>query len=82
MTIREVLALNLRRLRQRQKLSQEALAHRAGLDRTYISSLERSMYSATIDVVDKLAQVLGVEAADLLRKPVDPAQATKNAHTV
>ena len=82
MTIREVLALNLRTLRHHQKLSQEALAHRAELDRTYISSLERGMYAATIDVVDKLARVLGVEAADLLRKPVDRAQSSKNAHIV
>lgn len=73
MTIREVLALNLRTLRQQQKLSQEALAHRAELDRTYISSLERGLYAATIDVVDKLAGVLGVEAADLLRRPVNRA---------
>ena len=69
MTIREVLALNLRLLRRSHKLSQEGLAHRAGLDRTYISSLERGRYAASIDVVDELARSLGVEAADLLRKP-------------
>lgn len=69
MTIREVLALNLRMLRQSHKLSQEGLAHRAGLDRTYISSLERGRYAASIDVVDQLARSLGVEAVDLLRKP-------------
>lgn len=69
MTIREVLALNLRVLRQVKGLSQEQLAHRADLDRTYISSLERCVYGATIDVVDRLAGVLGVEASDLLRRP-------------
>ncbi|RUX43423.1 XRE family transcriptional regulator, partial [Mesorhizobium sp. M7A.F.Ca.US.014.04.1.1] len=37
---------------------------------TYISALERSVYGATIDVVDKLANVLGIEAADLLRRPL------------
>jgi transcriptional regulator with XRE-family HTH domain len=69
MEIREALALNLRRLRHAQGLSQEELADRAEIDRTYISSLERCVYGATIDVVDKLARVLGVEAADLIRRP-------------
>jgi transcriptional regulator with XRE-family HTH domain len=69
MNIREVLALNLRKLRQVKGLSQEELAHRAKIDRTYISALERSVYAASIDVVDNLAQVLGVEAADLLKRP-------------
>lgn len=69
MEIREVLALNLRRLRQARGLSQEELAHRADIDRTYISSLERSVYAASIDVVDRIARVLGVEAAELLKRP-------------
>jgi len=50
-------------------LSQEELAHRASIDRTYISSLERCVYAAGIDVVDSLAKVLGVEASDLLKRP-------------
>ena len=72
MNIREVLALNLRKLRQVRGLSQEELAHSAEIDRTYISALERSVYAASIDVVDSLAQVLGVEAADLLRRTSAP----------
>lgn len=75
MEIREVFARNLRRHRQAAGLSQEELAHRAEVDRTYISALERSVYGATIDVVDKLAIVLGIEAADLLRRP--PFRVTK-----
>lgn len=67
MEIRERFARNLRKLRKARGLSQEELAHRAGIDRTYISALERSLYSASIDVVDRLAVVLEVEAADLLR---------------
>jgi transcriptional regulator with XRE-family HTH domain len=69
MEIREVLALNLRRYRRASALSQEELAHRAGIDRTYISSLERSLYAAGIDVVDRLAKAMGIEAADLLQRP-------------
>ncbi len=64
-----MLALNLRSRRRSHGLSQEELAHRAGIDRTYISALERSVYNASIDVVDRLARELGVEAADLLVRP-------------
>ena len=66
MEIRAVLASNLKKQRQLQGLSQEELAHRAGIDRTYISALERSLYSASIDVVDRLAEALNIEASDLL----------------
>lgn len=69
MEIREVFALNLKRLRRAAALSQEELAHRADLDRTYISALERSVYNASIDVVDRIARGLGVEAADMLQRP-------------
>jgi transcriptional regulator with XRE-family HTH domain len=69
MQIRDVLAFNLRKYRRAINLSQEELAHRAEIDRTYISALERSVYAASIDVVDRLAKALGVEAADLLVRP-------------
>lgn len=69
MEIRDVLALNLKKHRAAAGLSQEELAHRAEIDRTYISSLERSVYGATIDMLDKIAKVLGIEAADLLQRP-------------
>ena len=68
MRIREVLALDLRRMRHEAKLSQEALASFADLDRTYISALERSVYAATVAVLERLTEVLGVEAADLLQR--------------
>ena len=61
-------ARNLRALRQAKGISQEELAHLAGIDRTYVSALERCVYNASIDVVDRLANVLGVEAAELLRR--------------
>ena len=69
MTLREVLAENLKRHRQASGLSQEELAHRAEVDRTYVSSLERCQYAATVDVIEKLARELGVEGAALLQRP-------------
>ena len=68
MEIREVFARNLKAARLAKGLSQEELAHRAGIDRTYISSLERGVYKASIVVVDRLARVLETEASDLLKR--------------
>ena len=73
-----MLALNLRKHRRAQGLSQEELAHRADIDRTYISALERSVYAAGIDVVDRLARVLGLEAADLLQRPSTSTRRNKS----
>ncbi|MGV7643089.1 helix-turn-helix transcriptional regulator, partial [Mycobacterium kansasii] len=67
MSIREVLARNLKRYRAERGLSQEELAHRADVDRTYVSSLERQQYGASIDVVESLAKVLEVAPYELLR---------------
>ena len=69
MDIREVFARNLRRYRRAARLSQEELAHRSDIDRTYISSLERGVYAASIDVVDRLATALDLQPADLLIQP-------------
>ena len=67
MGIRETFASNLREIRLQRGLSQEELAHRADIHRTYVSSLERCQYSATIDMVETLARILNVEPADLLK---------------
>ena len=77
-----MLALNLRKFRQAKGLSQEELADRAEIDRTYISAVERSVYAASIDVVDRLARGLGVEAADLLRRPPAPTVGKKQRRAV
>ena len=80
MGIRQVLALNLKALRRARGMSQEELAYRAEVDRTYVSALERSVYAASVDVVDRLARVLGVEAADLLRRPSRAAEGKDAVH--
>ncbi|MBS0363392.1 MAG: helix-turn-helix transcriptional regulator [Proteobacteria bacterium] len=69
MEIREILASNLKRYRKAAGLSQEELAHRVGIDRTYVSSLERRVYAASVDLLDRVAKALNVEAADLLKRP-------------
>lgn len=66
MRLRKALAANLKRLRLAAGLSQEELAHRADMDRTYVSSLERGNYAATVDMLERIADALGVEAVELL----------------
>lgn len=73
MSSREILARNLKALRTAKGLSQEALADAAEIDRTYVSSLERRKYSASIDRLDMLAAQLGVETHMLLMKDL-PAE--------
>lgn len=66
MLLRGLLARNLRMLRAEQGLSQEALADIVGIDRTYVSALERERYAATVDMIERLAAALGVEPLVLL----------------
>ena len=61
MTLREIFAANLRRLRHASGLTQEELAHRAGFNRNYVGMLERATNSPTVDTIEKLAKVLAVE---------------------
>lgn len=56
----------VRELRKAQGLSQEELAARAGLDRTYISQIERGVKNVTVASLDKVAQALGATLVELV----------------
>ena len=56
----------MRKHRKAGELSQEALAHAAGLHRTYLSDIERGVRNPTITVVEQIARALGVTASALL----------------
>ena len=64
---RTALAENLVRLRRMRNFTQESLAFEAGLHRTFVAHLERRARNPSLDNIEKLAIVLGVEAYDLLR---------------
>jgi transcriptional regulator with XRE-family HTH domain len=66
MDVRQRLAVNMKRLRKERGWSQEALADEAGLDRTYISGIERRVKNPTITVVERVASALKCDLGDLL----------------
>lgn len=68
MTLREIVARNLRRLRQAKSLSQEELADRADINRNYVGMLEREEHAATVDMLEKLAGVLDVDPMEFFRR--------------
>jgi len=57
----------LKRLRKQLGISQELLAHEAGLDRTYISLLERGARSPSLITITRLAKSLQIRPSELLR---------------
>ena len=65
-TLQQKIGQVVRRRRQAAGLSQEALAGRAGLHRTYVGLLERGLRMPSIDVVRKLAKGLGTTMTDLV----------------
>lgn len=68
MRLRETVARNLRRLRQAKSLSQEELADRAAINRNYVGMLEREQHAATIDMLEKLADVLEADPVEFFRR--------------
>jgi transcriptional regulator with XRE-family HTH domain len=58
----------LRRYRSDRNISQEELAFQAGVDRTFVSRLERGIRQPTITTLIGLGQALGVSAAELVRE--------------
>lgn len=73
MDLREVFAANLRRLRHAKGLSQDDLAYEAEVSRSYLSQLEKGVFYASLKIIGKLAAVLEVEPAELLKLPVKRA---------
>lgn len=68
MDICKQVGVNIRRLREQKGWSQEELADRTGLHRTYISGIERGVRNPTITIISKIANPLGVKPAQLLEE--------------
>lgn len=63
---RQLLRNNMRMARFHRGWSQEALALAAGLNRSFIGTIERGECSTTLDTLDKIAHALGLEPYQLL----------------
>lgn len=73
----ETLANNVRYLRAELGVSQEELAARCGLHRTYVGSVERGERNVTLSTLEVLASVLAVTAPELLT-PLQKADAQRD----
>ena len=68
MDLKEIMAINLRRIRLDKQLTQEELADSAGLSARYIGAIERADVSASVTVLGQIADALGIEPAELVKK--------------
>ena len=64
--VRQALAYNIKELRGKHGLSQEALALSADVDRTYVSQIERAVGNPSLLVLCKLGTVLEADVQDLM----------------
>jgi len=69
MDARDLVAWNVRRIRVLRGISSEVLAADAGVDRAYVSRIERAVANPTVDVLERIARVQGVEMAELFAVP-------------
>ncbi len=66
--IQKLFGLRLRELRSKADISQEALADRCGLDRTYISGLERGVRNPSLTCIFRVANGLNIQIEELVKK--------------
>ncbi|WP_445219334.1 helix-turn-helix domain-containing protein [Bradyrhizobium sp. Pa8] len=69
MKTRALVAWNVRWIRLKRGISQEKLACDAGIDRSYMASLERQSKNPTIDILDRIAETLGVHLSEFFVRP-------------
>lgn len=65
--IKQRFGARLRQLRKAKKLSQEALALEAGIDRSYLGKIERGESNVALVNIHRVATALLVDAADLFK---------------
>ena len=68
MNVRKLFSVNMKGLRTSANLSQEQLADKCGLHRTYIGSVERGERNVSLDAIEKIAKALNVEIEELFSK--------------
>lgn len=71
MDIIKIFGTNVKLFRQRQNISQEKLAEKSGLHRTYISDIERFKRSISLENIQKIAIALNLKPYVLLMEEED-----------
>lgn len=66
-TLRTRFGKRVRDLRKQKSWSQEELADKVGLHRTYIGTIERGEQNVSIDNIEKVAKTLGVSLEQLFK---------------
>lgn len=64
----KIVGTNVRRLRVERKLTQEQLAHDAGIDLTYLGGIERGRRNPSVGVLGRLADALKAHPKDLFEE--------------
>lgn len=64
--LRELVAINVGRVRREKGWTQEELAERAGLSARYVGQIERAQASMSVTVLGRVAEALAVSAATLV----------------
>jgi len=64
----KVLGKVLKEYRESKGLSQEVLSGLADVDRSHLSKIELGLRNPTIIVLDKIANAIGIETSDILKK--------------
>ncbi|MCA0972263.1 helix-turn-helix domain-containing protein [Halobacillus litoralis] len=79
--IRRVVGDQIRHVRKSKEISQEELAFRAGIDRTYISFIERGIRSPRLPVLYRIAHALKVSPGELLVEVIDSPDPIQGGET-
>jgi transcriptional regulator with XRE-family HTH domain len=78
MTTEQAFGVVLKRLRAEKQISQEALALESGLDRTFISLLERGRRQPSLSTIFQISNPLGVEAHELVKVVMEELKNQEN----
>ena len=71
MDVVQLLGVNVRHYRKLKDMTQERLALDAGMERSYVSDLERGMRNPSVRALGRLADALGIEPGMLLENRSD-----------
>jgi transcriptional regulator with XRE-family HTH domain len=65
--LKEVMSLNIKKFRKAKGISQEKLALISGIDRSYMSEIERCLANPSIDALLRISNALEISPEDLFK---------------